>query len=110
MSMHFVTVSWPEVSVIVWPRSEGAKVIVSPLPAAASVARREPAPWSALFTTIKVLSRQRSSSDSTEGRLWNWNAGRPCVAGADRALRLRSQDAMFMKKSLRLSEAVHVEQ
>ena len=43
MSMLLVTASWPEVSVIVWPLSEEAKVIMSPLTAAANVPSWAPA-------------------------------------------------------------------
>ena len=67
MSRLLVMASSPPVSVMVWPRRLGEKLMVSPLWAAAISPRSEPsprAPVSRLLVTVKVLGIVRSSSAS----------------------------------------------
>src|SRR5262249_34955377 len=90
MSRFLVMASSPLVSVMVWPRRLGAKLMVSPLWAAAISPRSEPSPAtpvSRLLVTVSVLGTQRSSRASRCGRKepWRWRtvgAGRLCRRGA----------------------------
>src|SRR5262245_11944910 len=76
MARLFLIVSWPLVSVIVWPLTPGSKTIVSPLLAWAMVSRSDPAPLSRLFRTVRVLRTVRSSRTSSPGRNdRRWGAG-----------------------------------
>ena len=65
----------PLVSVIVLPERPAAKVMVAPAEAAATTARREPAPESAVFVTTSArASSGARSKRSAATRVWTWAA------------------------------------
>jgi hypothetical protein len=71
--------------------TEDAKLILSPLLAAAMALRSEPAPLSRLFMTVMVLSTVRDSSDSRSGET--------------RARRMRWREQRFRREMSELPDA-----